>query len=338
MEIEILKEKDYALYDEFVSQNDDAFYVHSLDVMDLVKKHFKFSPCYIIAKKDGIIIGALPLFKAKSIIEGTRFVSIPFFPFGGVIGEGKNEILDKSKEVSSTGKYLEIRQRGEIFSSDFVKQSPIIDFILPLKDSEDEMLSSLDKRVRYDIRKAKKNNLEVKLGKVELLEDFYNVYLHTKKMRGVPAWPFGLFKEAINMDTLIGVTYLEGKPIAAAFFFMHGKEIEYGFGGANYKYTSLCPYYILLWEVIRYGIDRKFEVLDFGGTTKEINEGNLYAFKERWCPIKKEIPYYFYAKNKKNIPSMESSFGLYRIYAKVWRLLPIPVIKAISPFIIRQFK
>src|SRR3989344_2386278 len=343
--ISLLTEQDIAEYKRFITEHPAALYEHSLEVKDLIASHFKFKPFYILAKKGEKIVGALPLFEANSIIEGRRFVSIPFFPFGGVIGENsecQRQLLTKAQELSAGGRFLEIRQREEVaagIADDFVKQSPITDFIFHFKKTEEETFHSLDKRVRYDINKARKNGLSVKLGKSkEMVADFYKVYLYTKKKRGVPAWPYQLFVDALETcAAFVGVTYLEQKPIAAAFFFTHRLEIEYGFAGADYRYTSLCQYYLLLWEVIRYGIKNGYSTLDFGGTTKELNDGYLYAFKERWCKEKKEIPYYFYAREKKNIPELKRSFGLYRLYGMLWQMLPIWLIKRISPVVIRQF-
>lgn len=345
--ISFLQEEDYPRYVSFLNENTEALYEHSLEIKDLVAQHFKFKPLYLIAKEQEKIVGVLPLFEAKSILEGNRLVSIPFFPFGGVIGKNvqcKQLLLEEAKKLSSSYKFLEIRQRNGLeptLAKDFVRQAPITDFLLPLKGTAEEMFNSLDKKVRYDIKKAQQhNNLKVVLGKSKQeLDDFYTVYLHTKKKRGVPAWPYALFSDALNnCNTLIGVTYLQHKPIAAAFFFLHQKEIEYGFAGANYKYTHLRPYYLLLWEMIQYGIKNNYAIIDFGGTTPEINDGNLYFFKERWCPLKEEIPYYFYSKNKDNIPSLNSSFKLYKIYGSLWSKLPPFIIRLISPYVIRQFK
>jgi len=104
---------------------------------------------------------------AQSIIEGKRLVSIPYFPFGGVIGESnecKKALLEKAKELSKQVKYLEIRQNYELEDSlmeGLVRQAPITDFFLNFKKTKEETFNSLDKRVRYDIRRAEKNNLQL---------------------------------------------------------------------------------------------------------------------------------------------------------------------------------
>lgn len=346
IEIRLLEKKDHEAYRQFLQQQPDVSYGHSLEVMDLITNHFRFSPQYLIAWTNGTIKGALPLFKTTSIIEGTRFVSIPFFPTGGFLGESndvKKMLLEKAKELSKAGKFLEIRQAqsSELYSATgFVKQSPITDFLIDLKRSDDEMFASFSKDVRYDIRKAQRNNLKVIIsGDKKQLDDFYTVYLNTRKKRGVPAWPYPLFNEALQTcRAAVAVTYLESMPVAAAFLFFDKEMVEYAFAGTDYRYNRISPYYLLLWEIIRYGIANGYSTLDLGGSTKEMNEGKMYAFKEKWATRTTEISYYFYAADPQKIPSLQKSFGVYQLYGKIWGLLPKKLIKMISPYIIRQFK
>ncbi|MBI2102594.1 peptidoglycan bridge formation glycyltransferase FemA/FemB family protein [Candidatus Woesearchaeota archaeon] len=345
-EVRLLNKDEYETYQSFVKNHPDALYLHGLEIMDLIVHHFRFSPSYLVAWVDGSIRGVLPLFKTSSLVEGVRYVSIPFFPFGGVVSdddEVTKMLLEKAKELAQDGKFLEIRQQKplkEDLVSHFVKQSPITDFLIDLRSSEEEMLASFSKDVRYDIRKAQKNGLIVVIGtEKKRLDDFYNVYLNTRKRRGVPAWPYTLFEEALRTcTTTIAVTYLGEKPIAAAFLFFDRETIEYAFAGTDYCYNKISPYYILLWEIICYGITQKYAIVDLGGSTREMNDGNMYAFKEKWATRQREIPYYFYAADSKDIPSLDASFGLYRLYGKVWRLLPKKMIEVISPIVIRQFK
>ena len=125
------------------------------------------------------------------------YTSIPFFPFGGVLGENdscKEIILKKAQTLIDENrnfKFLQIRQREELsinLSVPFILQKPITNFFLDLKGTEDQMFNSLDKRVRYDIRKAKKHGLTFLLNNSqELLSDFYEVYLNTRKRRSIIA-------------------------------------------------------------------------------------------------------------------------------------------------------
>ncbi len=349
LEIKELKEIDHQEYRDFLKGSEKAHYGHSLEVMNLIETHFKFKPIYLIKKDKETqkIQGILPLFECNSFVEGKRLVSIPFLPLAGPVAdseETKKLLLQAASDTcdNKEAKFLEIRQRENITENPkWQSQSQIIDFMLTLQKDETKMMDSLHKSVRYDIRKALKNNLTVNLGNdTKLLNDFYNVYLNTRKRRGVPSWPKGFFSDALKTcNTKVAVCYKNKKPIAGCFLFYEEKHklIDYGFAGTNYKYNHLCPYYALLWEIITKGIQKGYEVLDFGGSTKEMNDGGMFSFKKRWCDIQKPIHYHYYAKESKNIPSLEKSFDLYRIYAKVWSKIPKSIIKIISPPIIRQF-
>jgi len=201
------------------------------------------------------------------------------------------------------------------------------------------MFNSLDKRVRYDIRKSRKYGLRVEIGKSKnLLDDFYEVYLNTRKKRGLPSWDYNLFLDALEKwNTRVAITYDNDKPIAGCFLFMEKDIIEYAFAGADYKFNYKCPYYSLIWEIISYGIKNNYKVLEFGGSNKQMNEGKIYSFKDRWCSEKHSVAYYFYANDDKDIPIMEESFGLYKLYGFVWSKLPKKVIRFISPYVLREF-
>jgi len=348
--VEELREEDYQNYSDYLKNNPQSHYGHSLKIKELIIKYFKFKPRYLVAKRadNNSIVGILPLFEARSFIEGNRLVSIPFFPLGGILGENdlcKEIILKKAQTLideNKNFKFLQIRQREELpinLSVQFILQKPITNFFLDLKGTEDQMFNSLDKSVRYDIRKAKKYGLTFSLNNSpELLLDFYAVYLNTRKKRGLPAWPCGIFKEALLAgNTCSAVVYLKGKPIAGCFLFLDKQTIEYAFAGTDYKYNSFCPYYLLLWNIVCYGLKNNYATLELGGSTEKMNNGGMYLFKKRISTRTEAVPYYFYARELKDIPQLTESFNLYKIYGFVWSKLPQTVIKKISPFVMRQF-
>ena len=358
IEIKELQANDETKYSKFLKNTEDSLFEHSLAVKDLIQKHFHFTPKYLIAidKEEDInqkIHGILPLFEAKSIIEGKRLVSLPFFPFGGVIAKNKEikkQLIDTAIKLAENYPYIEIRQRGgfgeeldkelkEKHKEHFERQIPITDFFIDFEDTLEATWSNLHPEIRKHIKRAVKNSLKFELrSDDEALEMYYDLYLNTRKKRGVPAWPKALFKEALKTtNSKIGLIFREGDPIVAGYFHFHKKEILYGFSGADYSKLHLRPYFFLVWKMIQYGFENGYTHIDYGGSSKQLNDGKLSEFKERWCNKKEEIPYYYYAKEKKNIPNLDSSLGLYRLYGKVWCKLPKPVINIISPPIIRQF-
>ena len=354
LEVRLMKESDHTKYGLFLKNHPDSLFEHSLAVRDLIQKHFKFTPKYLVAIDDMLKIqGILPLFEAKSFVEGKRLVSIPFFPFGGILAdtvEIKKQLIDAAIKMADDYLFLEIRQRGGLnseietslkdqYPENFAKQTPITDFFIDFHQSLEDTWSNLHPVIRKHIKKATNNNLKFEIkNDNESLEIYYDLYLNTRKKRGVPAWPKAIFSQALKTtNSKIAIIYKDDQAIVAGFFHFHGKEILYGFSGADYSKLHLRPYFLLVWKMIQYGFKHGYTHIDYGGSSKQLNDGKLTEYKERWCNREEEIPYYYYAKNPKNLPNLDSSLSMYKLYGKVWSKLPKSVINLISPPIIRQF-
>ena len=68
--VEELREEDYPNYNDYLKNNPQSHYGHSLKIKELITKYFKFKPRYLVAKKtdNHAIVGILPLFEAHSLI------------------------------------------------------------------------------------------------------------------------------------------------------------------------------------------------------------------------------------------------------------------------------
>ena len=49
--VTLLQPQDFSAYSLFIQSRPEALYEHSLEVMAIIKNHFKFDPKYIIAKE-----------------------------------------------------------------------------------------------------------------------------------------------------------------------------------------------------------------------------------------------------------------------------------------------
>jgi len=141
------------------------------------------------------------------------------------------------------------------------------------------------------------------------------------------------FKDKIR----IYISEYNGKPVAAIWLLFYNNRIRYWYAGVKYgrSILKMQPYHILFWEAIKYGCEHEYKVFNFGGVRKSANVGGLYSFKKRWADEIIEIPAYFYLNKGKKVPSLDNK--RFRFIEKMWRKTPMPFIKAISPFAIRQF-
>ncbi|MFC1686799.1 lipid II:glycine glycyltransferase FemX [Nanoarchaeota archaeon] len=347
--IGILTEEDYDSYNKFLHSNEDALIDHTLEFKEIISNNFNYEAIYLTAKKEEEIVGILPLFKAKSFLSGTRLISLPYSITGGLICKEKEcakELIEAAKKlVKDKIKYLEIRQRKPLDSellTDFTIQNNVVSFYLNLDKPISVIWKQLPKSsIRWGIKKAKKSNLTIRVGNnKEILNHFYDLYLNTRKDRGIPAYSYSFFKDLIDKlgeGVRISVAFHGKEPLASIFLLCYNGEIRYNFAGASYKneHRQFQPYHILLWDAIQHGVNNNYKRFNFHASIIDQDGGGLYKFKQRWSEEEKELNYYFYPKNDKLTDSdLNNSYGFIR---KILKKLPKKVIAKISPLAIKQY-
>lgn len=351
MEYEIIKmqESDYEEYKYFIDACEDSLIDHTLGFKEIIENNFGYRSCYLLARKERDIVGVLPLFETKSILGGKRYISIPYSVASGFLVKDQRCIpflLNTAKDmIKDDCRYLEIRQRKPINSDlqqSLVVHREVTNFYLSMDKSIDELWKSLPKSsVRWAVTKAEKNSVAVKAGNSELeLNVFYDLYLNTRKQRGIPAYPRQFFKDIISkfpIHSKIYISYKDNQPLAAIFILYHRQEMRYAFSGASSKkeHLMLQPYHILFWQAIKDGKEKGYKSFDLSSSTATQDGGGIYDFKKKWSDSCENLYHYFYAFDKSLIPSDLSN--AHHFIRKVWKKLPKSIIQLISKPVIKQY-
>lgn len=326
---------------------------------DLLQKHFKFKPFYLVRRNvSGSIDGVLPLFLARGIF-GRRLVSIPYAVSAGILADSPqaaHELVSAAEALARKEKvkFMEIREpkieEGPTLDkrdpSSFSSSEQIFSFSLSLNPDVKSVWKKLPKgSIRWGIKKAEKSGLTCSYGNSpQYLDDFYQLFLHTRKHRGVPAYPYAYLQGILNVlgdNARIYIAYHNHQPVAGILLLYYKHEVRYAFAGAipNPKLLQLQPYHLLLWQAIQDACGRGYTTFNFGGAATTTNDGGLYDFKSKWAdkitPVSSSM--YTPHRNYTPIPGATSGSIPLKIAGKVWRHLPIPIIKVISPYVIRQF-
>jgi lipid II:glycine glycyltransferase (peptidoglycan interpeptide bridge formation enzyme) len=133
------------------------------------------------------------------------------------------------------------------------------------------------------------------------------------------------------------VTKLNNKAVASIFLIYHNKEVRYAFAGAVYdrEILKMQPYHLIMWEAIKDACERNYNVFNFGGATASTNMGGLYEFKKKWSDEIIEIPSYFYSN--KEVSGVNENNLMFKLASGIWKKLPLPLVKKLSPIAIKQF-
>jgi len=175
-----------------------------------------------------------------------------------------------------------------------LKKSPLyltadLTLQLDIRQSEDELLRQMRKTTRYEIKKAERENIEIKISKnPEDIRRFYeNEIALAKKQRFVPfsyKFLYEQFKAFVEDDqAALFHAYKDGELLASSFIIFYNGEAVYHYGVSTPANTEWPGAYACQWATIQEAKKRGFRHYNFWGVApkNEINHrfAHLSVFK-----------------------------------------------------------
>ena len=304
------------------------------------------------------IKGILPLVHMKTSLFDNRLISMPFYDHGGVIADNPEYELELIKEATALGKRLkaqriELRHLNRISFLDkcnfkttsnyrqyffgWTMRPHKVRLLLYLPESSEDLMKAFKSKLRSQIKRPIKAGFRTKIGGIELLDDFYNVFSINMRDLGSPVHNKKLQQSVLTNfpdKAKIVAVYKEGEPISVALMVGCKNVMINPWASSIRKYSKESPNMLLYWTMLAYAADNGFREFDFGRSTPD--EGT-YHFKTQWGA--KPYPMYWYtlwldpkrAANATNSIKSQSNKGSVAI--ALWKRLPISVSRLIGPYI-----
>lgn len=313
------KEKEW---DNFVQSNECSYYF-KISWRDVVYQNFNHQYKYYIHTDEfGKIDGILPLFIIKSFL-GTKIISIPYCPYGGVITKKeivKNLLLAKAIELgkSLNAKYIELKETSEI-NPNFVESSNYLTFKLNLWNPIPDIWSNLSKSTKRKIKNSEK--IDTKITVDANIEVFYKLYSKHLKKIGTPVIKFGFFEELIKKDRMnvkVATIWYDGNAASSILLLETSTGVIYDRGATNYNLRFLNLNYKLFWEIIKHYSNLKMKSFDFG---RSVEESGTFQFKNSWRPDILKLHYQYYLYDGSPIDHSQSGWKR-KVISKILKLLP----------------
>lgn len=159
--------------------------------------------------------------------------------------------------------------------------------IVDLKKTEEELLSTFEKDTRYSIRRAYKEEVEVKEFKNPLnnqpLKEFYSLYQKTAKRGKFPGRSWShfarLWEEMCPHQVRCYQAWFKNKLLAAALVLTLGHKAYLVYAGSvrEEEYKNKFPTYLLQWETMRSLKKEGFLSYDLWGVIPEIEKDHPWA-------------------------------------------------------------
>ena len=186
--------------------------------------------------------------------------------------------------------------------------------------------------MRTKVRYAQRGGLQKATG-ADQLEGFYDVLGENMRRRGSPMYgrPFmQRLLEALGPNATVLTLSHEGQVVSGTFLAWFNGVLYMPFASSRPSVFKLRANYLLYWEVICLGIEKRLRALDFG-TSPKSSPG--LEFKGAWRPVFQPVTSALYARDGK-VPAIEVADSPFAQTAiKLWSKLPRSFVEAIGPSI-----
>jgi len=331
---------DPGAWDAFVARTPGGTFFHQIGWKDVLEQVFGYTAHYLIARRGPAIAGVLPLFELHAPLMERCLLSLPFAVDGGVCtadADAQSALEDAALALARQcgARYVELRD-GRTAPGFHVREGRYSRFRRPLQSDDAAELAALPRKRRYMIRLGVRNGLTADTAHADPAL-FHDLYAHTARRFGTPVFParfFGALLERFPRDIAMLTVRHNGVPAAAALMLLFG--------------DIACPYYVgsrrdlfryavndfLYWELMRYARQRGARVFDFGRS--KVGTG-AYQFKCLWGFHPEPLCYRVHALGADAAPERSSGDANLRRLQSIWQHLPLPLTKALGPFLVSRY-
>ena len=342
MDIRIAQESDQQVWDAYVRQHPKGLAYHQFAWKQAVKQAYGFDACYLLAEEQGRVVGVLPLIVFPAPFFKKQYVSLPFCDVGGVLADN-SVVADRLAEQAIALARHERIARIEIRSEDvsvgntgLADASQKVRMVLDLPNDSAKLLAGLKAKLRSQVKKPMRDGLSFRVGGLELLDDFYFVFIRNMRDLGSPVhsrrWIMAVM-QCYGQEARIAVVYAsEGWPAAAGLMLLHPAAVSNPWASALRSYKHLNPNMLLYWAMLSFAADNGFPCFDFGRSTPG---GGTYKFKEQWGA--RAVPLQWMDLLHARVTSASTGSSRLRRFAEqVWSRLPLNLTAFVGPYVRRR--
>jgi lipid II:glycine glycyltransferase (peptidoglycan interpeptide bridge formation enzyme) len=164
-------------------------------------------------------------------------------------------------------------------------------FIVRIGGSEEEILSRMKPKTRYNINLARRKGVQISMAPAEKLPIFYQLYRETALRHGFPISEFRYFsalfsaqeKERSDFEIVLLLATHNQDVLAGAIIAISKTRAIFLHGASSNEKRNFMGSYALHWEAIRYARCRSCRTYDMGAVSPSKDPGHsffgLYRFK-----------------------------------------------------------
>jgi FemAB-related protein (PEP-CTERM system-associated) len=334
-----------AEWDDYVRRAGGATFCHLSGWARVVERTWGHRSYYLSAEREGAVVGVLPLFHVSSRLFGSMLVSTPNAIYGGVVADDvqvRQALITEAKRLATQlcVDYLELRDGWNdsdgAADEELCQKDLYVSFEHPLTPDDEALLRSLPKKLRNMVRKGQAYGLTSEVGRLELLDEFYEVFATNMRNLGTPVYPKQLFAQFLlefpeHCDILL--VRQKGRVAGGTMNFYFRDTVLPHYAAAYREFYRAGVSNFMFWEVMRRAAARKYARFDFGRSKR--NSGS-WAFKRTWGMNERPLPYKYFLVRAPHVPNLNPTNPTYALIIAAWKRLPVWMTKLLGPGLVKN--
>jgi FemAB-related protein (PEP-CTERM system-associated) len=278
--------------------------------------------------------------QVKAPLFGSSLVSLPFTSYGGIVADSAEVAAELLQNAAALARRLgatriELRHLDATVA-DLPTSHHKVTMWLDLPASEEALWEQLPTKLRTDIRKRRKEGLDVRIGRAEELVGFYRIYAANMRDLGTPVYPRAFFDAVLEEwgeEAWVATCHREGVPLASALLVGFQGTIEMPWASSLRQHRKLRPNMLLYWECLRHAVAFGYTRFDFGRSTPE---SGPFEFKKSWGARQVPLQWqYWLSTPGDSVPLLTPDNPRFAYAIRAWRQMPLWLTTWLGPRIVR---
>jgi FemAB-related protein (PEP-CTERM system-associated) len=326
-------------WDAFVEASPYGSFFHLSRWKNVIEEAFGHETHYLVARRDGAVVGLLPMTHVKSFIFGNSLISNAFSVYGGVLShdpEAERALFSAATKIARRLNVdcIEFRSTQPSNAAWLRRDGLYATFRRSLSASPEENLKAIPRKQRAMVRKGISNGLISECD--EDVDRLHEIYARSVHHLGTPVFPrryFQILKKQFGKACDVVTVTKDGVAIASVMNFYFRDEVLPYYGGGTNDARRLAANDFLYWEVMRRACERGCRIFDFGRS--KIGTG-AYNFKRYWGFEPQPLAYEFLLINGTKLPENNPLNPKFQLFVHAWRHLPFFATKILGPIVVRS--
>lgn len=279
-------------WDAFVAGHPRATAYHLGAWATVLSRAYRMGPCYLVARREGAVVGVLPLVDSGRRLTGRRVSSLPVARVAGPLAADDAALaalLIAARDMARARGAGLLVIRSEIAGLDehaglvAHADQPTWRLAVGEPDAMRETWRRTSKNLARSIGRAEREQVTVREGTGgQGIRAFYALYLETMHMhRSLPRSPVQFLEQQRHLGGVFRVLLAEhrGVAVAGAVFHVFGGVYELLYNGSSRSSRDVRPNHALYVHALRQAWAEGCETFDFGGAIPGTSLGD---FKAQW--------------------------------------------------------